>query len=60
MKALELTAAASTDIRHAKHLISDNSCTAYRANCIRCYSNTGIPGRQGPRKEKFALVLMRF
>lgn len=37
----------------------DNSCTVYRANCSRCYSNMGTPGRRGSRKEKFAPGLAR-
>jgi hypothetical protein len=31
---------------------SDSSCTVFRANYSRCHSNTGISGRQGPRKGK--------
>jgi hypothetical protein len=36
-----------------------NSCTVCQANCIRCYSNTGMPGRRGPRKETLAPVAAR-
>jgi hypothetical protein len=33
--------------------VQHNSCNVCRANCIRYYSNTGIPGRRESRKEKF-------
>jgi len=38
----------------------DNSCTVFRENCSRCYSNTGKLGRRGLQKEKFAPAPTRF